>query len=128
MQDQTSALIVARSGQLRASLRVLLTAIPRMGVINQADDGPSALAAGTPQGPDLVLLDWHATTLEQIQAQWPHARCIVLADDEGERQAAETAGADAALLKGVLAARLFTTIQALLCEPGTTVPAIDGET
>jgi DNA-binding NarL/FixJ family response regulator len=116
MQNQTSALIVARPGQLRASLTVLLTAIPQMGTVNQADDGLSALTVDAPQDPDLVLLDWQAATLEQLQAQWPRARCIVLADDKDERKAAESVGADAVLLKGVLAARLFTTIQELLCD------------
>ncbi len=122
MKSQTSALIVAKPGPLRDSLRVLLTAIPLMGTVQQADDGSTALLVGARRSPALVLLDEDlpegklVRTLEQIRAAWPQARCIVLADDEQEHLPALAAGADAVLLKGLLASKLFATITELLCE------------
>ena len=122
MKSQTSALIIAKPGPLRDSLQVLLTAIPLMGTVWQAVDGPTALLAGARHSPGLVLLDDDLPgdrllpTLEQIRAAWPHTRCIVLADDEQAHPPALDAGADAILLKGLLASKLFTTITELLCE------------
>jgi GNAT superfamily N-acetyltransferase len=119
-ERQLSALIVARSAQFRESLVVLTRAIPEVGRIKQADSISSALSEYVGQGPDLILCDFEAVqneiveTLHRVKARWSSSRCVVLVDDEGARQAAEAAGADVVLTKGVLAARLLETVERLL--------------
>jgi ribosomal protein S18 acetylase RimI-like enzyme/CheY-like chemotaxis protein len=115
-----SALIVARSAQFRESLVVLMRAIPQIGSLEQADSISAALSEPTGEAPDLILCDFEAVqnemveTLDRVKAQWSNSRCVVLVDDEGARQAAEAAGADVVLTKGVLAARLLETVERLL--------------
>ncbi len=117
---QLSALIVARSAQFRESLVVLMRAIPQIGRVEQADSIISALSEHVGQVPDLILCDFEAVqnemveTLYRVKARWSSSRCVVLVDDEGARQAAEAAGADVVLTKGVLAARLLETVESLL--------------
>jgi ribosomal protein S18 acetylase RimI-like enzyme len=121
---QVSALIVARSAQFRESLVVLTRAISQIGPITQADSISSALSEHVGKAPDLVLCDFEAVqnemveTLYRIQARWSNTRCVVLVDNEGARQAAEAAGADVVLTKGVLAARLLETVERLLRAQG----------
>jgi DNA-binding NarL/FixJ family response regulator len=55
--------------------------------------------------------------VRRAKALWPQAECIFLANDVQQHQAAEAAGADAALLKGFPAARLVATIVRLLHQP-----------
>jgi DNA-binding NarL/FixJ family response regulator len=117
---QLSALIVARSAQFRESLVVLMRALAQIGPIMQADSIPEALSGYVERTPDLVLCDYasiqneRAETLYRIKARWPNARCVILVDDDRARQAAEAAGADVVLTKGVLAARLLETVEKLL--------------
>lgn len=128
MKNQISVLIIARPCHLRDSLRVLLTAIPQVGQVSQADDGPSALSMGAKHRPALVMLDSDlpnnelVTTLGRIKARWPQAHCIVLVDNVQEQQVAEAARADVVLVKGVLAARLFATVEELLSVGDTHQP------
>lgn len=120
MKNQVSVLIISGSGQLRASLQVLLAAIPQVEIVKQADNVPPASAMGAQYPPALVLLDCdlpHAgpvATLGQIKAEWPRTRFVVLVDDEQEQQAAKAAGADVVLMKGVLASRFLATVEDLL--------------
>lgn len=130
MDSQTSALIIARSAQLRESLLVLLRAAPRIEKIYQADDGDSALRMGQQIRPALVLLDHGLAqneiqgTLGRIKAAWPQARSVVLLDDEQDRRDVEVAGADMVLVKGVLAATILDKIdEALEAEAGSQNPA-----
>jgi ribosomal protein S18 acetylase RimI-like enzyme len=115
-----SALIVASSAQFRESLVVLTRAISQVGPIQQADSISLALSEHVGPAPDLVLCGFEAVqnetveTLYRVKARWPNARCVVLVDDEAARQAAEAAGADVVLTKGVLAARLLDTVERLL--------------
>jgi DNA-binding NarL/FixJ family response regulator len=88
-------------------------------VVRPADDGRSALVIGTQCHPELVLLDYDLNhdseaTLGHIKAEWPHTRCIVLADDERDHPAAQAAGADIVLMKGVLASKFYATVEELL--------------
>jgi len=120
MESQTTALIIARSAQIRDSLLILLRAIPGIDCIHCAEDGPSALAMNPEIRPALVLVDYDLpqnqvrTTLGQIKTVWPQAHCVALLDDEQDRGRAEDAGADIALVKGVLAAKLLETIEGML--------------
>jgi DNA-binding NarL/FixJ family response regulator len=113
-------LIVARPGRLRDALSALLTTIPRLKIVGQADDGPSALKMVAERHPTLVLLDSTLpddevkVMLGQIKAERPQTRCIVLVGNSRQQQVAKHAGADEVLLKGYLTANLLTSIEELL--------------
>lgn len=112
-----SVLVIARPGQLRDSLLVLLNAIPRIGRVEQADDVASALAMSRELRPALVLVDFDrpgGETSSRIKTAWPQARYVVLVDSEQACYDAESAGADAVLVKGVLASKLLAAIEDLL--------------
>jgi DNA-binding NarL/FixJ family response regulator len=93
-------------------------------MVGSVDDGSSALRVVAEQHPALVVLDADVLGvevrrgLEDIRAGWPQVRCIVLASDAQQRQAAEAAGADQVLLKGFLAAELFKAVELLLAADG----------
>jgi DNA-binding NarL/FixJ family response regulator len=120
MAGQTAALVIAHSAQFRESLLVLLRAIPQIEQIYQAEDVPSALTLHIAFAPLLVLCDYDLAQgkvnrmLRRVKAMWPEARCVALVEDEQEREDAEDAGVDVALIKGVLAAKLLETIETLL--------------
>jgi DNA-binding NarL/FixJ family response regulator len=119
-ENRASALIAARPGPLQDGLQALMTAIPQIEIVARADDASAVVRLVTEYRPSLVLLDtslvgneaW--TMLRQIKAEWPQARCTVLADNVQQQQEATAAGADAVLLKGFPAARLVATIEKLL--------------
>lgn len=105
---------------MRAGLQALLTAVPQIEIVDLADDGPAALRMDPEYQLALVLLDINLhgdevpIVLRQIKARWPKTRCLVLADNVRQQQAARDAGADSALLKGFPAEQLFVTIEGLL--------------
>jgi DNA-binding NarL/FixJ family response regulator len=115
----TPALIVAKPGSLHDGLLALLTAIPQLDVVGEADDADLALQMVAKRRPELVLMDadlpqdeaWEV--LGKIKTEWPAMQCVVLAGDVQQRQAAEAAGADIVLLKGIPAAKLIASIEAL---------------
>jgi DNA-binding NarL/FixJ family response regulator len=115
-----SILIVARPGPLRDALRALMTAMPQIDGVGEADDVAAALGRGREARPAMVLLDSSLTgegiwlAVRRIKAKWPQIRCIFFADSVQQQYEAETAGADAVLLKGVLPAKLIATIVRLL--------------
>jgi len=115
-----SALIISRPGPLRDGLRAVLTATYRVKLIGEASDTASALRVIQEHCPTLVLMDadlasgeaWN--TLKAIKTDWPQVRCIVLASSVEQQKAAALAGADSAPLKGLLAEKLYATIEQLL--------------
>jgi DNA-binding NarL/FixJ family response regulator len=115
-----ATLIVARPGRLRDALSALLTTIPQLEIVGQADDGFAALKMVAERRPTLILLDSTLpdyevkATLNQLKAYWPQIRCLVLADTPRQQQVAKSAGADGVLLKGYPAATLLTNIEKLL--------------
>ena len=118
------ALIVGSPGPLRDGLAALLTTIPCISTVRQADDTPSALQVVTESYLDVVLLDAFLSgegdwaVLRDIKARSPRTRCIVLVDSGRQQREARAAGADAALLKGFPARSLVATIERLLPTPG----------
>ncbi len=120
INSDISALIVASPGRGRDSLRALLRAIPRLEIIGQVDDAPSALKIVTDHHPALMLLDtslpndeaWNV--LQQIKAKWSQTQCLVLVDTIRQQQLAEAASADGVLVKGFSIARFLTTTERLL--------------
>ena len=120
-----SALIVAARPEIREGLRALLMATPKVGSVNQAANAREALQIIHAQCPTLVLLDVNSIRggiqelLEKIKVECHRCRFIVLIDHAHQRQEAETAGADAVLLKGCPSWTLVDTISSLL---DTSVP------
>ena len=116
----TLALIVAKPGPLRNSLQALLTTMPQIEIVAEANDSLALLRMGDRIQPDIVLLDaslpqhevWAA--LKQIQEEWSQTRIIVLADDSRQQKQATEAGANVALLKGFPAAKLATIVEMFL--------------
>lgn len=119
-EHDTAVLIVARPGRMRDSLLALLKSAPGISVVGQADSGASALSMIAMYRPALALLDTDLpddqafAVLEQTKTLEPRCRCLVLADEMRQLQDAMSAGADAVLLKGFPAARLFEVIENLV--------------
>jgi DNA-binding NarL/FixJ family response regulator len=119
-QQVTLALIVARPGPLRNSLQALLTTMPQIEIVAEANDPSALLRMGDRIQPDIVLLDaslcedevWAA--LRRIQVEWSQTRTLVLVEGSLQQQRAVAAGADIALLKGFPASKLSATIEGLL--------------
>lgn len=115
-------LVAARPDRMRDSLQILLKMVNEINVVGHADDSYSAVRMVSKHRPALLLLDTNlpgeeiSTVLEQIRANGSQSRCLVLVDSVQQRQEAESAGADAALVKGFPAAKLFEVIKGLLSE------------
>ncbi len=120
IQEQASALIVAKPGRMRDSLEALIASIHQIGTVDKADDGPSALKIITSHLPNLVLLDSNLsgdetwTILEQIKFKWPQTHSLVLADTTRQQWMAKAVGVDRVLLTGTSATKFFTVIEELL--------------
>jgi len=119
-------LIVAKPSQFREGLLAMLTSIPQIKQVGQADDGLSALKMAVQHYPALVLMDFDLSsgevlvaTLEQIKATWPQSQGIALVHNEQEYQLAKAAGADVILMKGVPATKLLAIIKELLSRQET---------
>ena len=118
-----AALIVARPSRIRDGLRALLKAVPEIGGVFQANDGPSALNIIVERQPALVLLDFKLANNDiqniarQIRAESPQTRCIIIVDNNRQRWMAKVADVDSVLLRGFSAEELFTTIEELLPRP-----------
>jgi DNA-binding NarL/FixJ family response regulator len=117
------ALILAKPGPLRDSLRAFLLTLPQVKEVRFVNDAPSALEVVSEINPDLVLIDADLsggealTAVRRIRGDDPHSRCLVLADDMQQQRDAAAAGADVALLKGCRATELFDAIEKLLLPP-----------
>lgn len=113
----TSALVVARPGNLLDGLIALLEAIPAIERIHQANSGAAALALTTNLHPTLVLLDFDlpdgdlVETLRQIKRAQAQTKCVVLVDSRMEQSFGEAAGADAVLVKGGPAQTLIAVVE-----------------
>jgi DNA-binding NarL/FixJ family response regulator len=129
----TLSLIVAQPGPLRDSLQALLTTMPQIEIVAEANEPSALLRLSDRIQPDIVLLDasvsendvWAA--LAQIRERWPQVRVIVLVESSLQQEQAEEAGADVALLKGFPAARLAVTIEGLLCSRDAALRRIEHE-
>lgn len=120
MSSIARVLLVARAGPLADALAGLLMRIPGVEIVGRVEDLPSVLVIVSQLGPTTVVLDSGPFAEEtpamvrQLEAALPGSRCIVLADDVQQQWAAQTAGADAALLKGCRPANLVATVRGLL--------------
>ena len=118
--NQTSALIVARPGDLRDGIYSLLTVISDIISIHQADSAKSAISLVEDESPELIILDFDlpqedmATLLAIIKAHSPESRCLAISEHTQQLKVAQDAGADLALIKGSLASELLNSVRELL--------------
>lgn len=122
IENHTPVLIVARPGRLRDAWRALLMAAPYIREVYQADDATSAFVLVERHRPHLVLLDSELGNgepwilLSRIKAAHPTCGSVVLVCNSQQRLQAEAAGADAILVRGFSAERLFQIVEQLLHE------------
>lgn len=116
------ALVIAEPGRLRDAWRALLVAVPGIVEVHMADDAPAAMQLVAARRPTLVLIDGELrdesapALVSQIKRLQPGARCIVLACCTGQEWPHAQVEADAILVKGFPAARLFDTISRVLAD------------
>ena len=114
------ALIAIRPGALQDSLVALMTTMPQVNAVLIAEDVTAARRTIAHHRPALVVIEAGLPTdqgydaTKEILAECPWARCIVLADDVEQQRAAESAGADVALIVGFQAARFTAAVEKVL--------------
>jgi two-component system response regulator NreC len=117
----TRILIADDHGVLRAGLRALLKAEPRLDVVGEAADGEEALRLASALRPDIVLMDISMPDCGGIEATrrlrelLPDVRVLILTvhDDKSMVQEAIQAGAAGYILKRAAESDLVNAIQAV---------------
>ena len=119
MESCVWAMLVARPGPLRDSLRALVSAIPFTDTL-VVEDATAALGDLRRCHPALVVVDFDPADpgiwrlLAELSAQRPAVRHIFMVDTVEEQRLALSSGAKVALLKGFSASRLHSVIKGLL--------------
>jgi DNA-binding NarL/FixJ family response regulator len=116
--SDSCVLVVAEQGPLREGLRALLGSIRGLWIL-ETESYTSAVAISATCRPRLAVLEYFSVAdagraLAKIKGDSPDTRCVALVDSVQEQNAALSAGADIAPLKGVRAEQLFTEIEGLL--------------
>jgi two-component system response regulator NreC len=114
-------LIADDHGVLRAGLRALLKAEPKLEVVGEAADGAEALRLASALQPDIVLMDISMPDCGGIEATrrlrglLPDVRVLILTvhDDKSMVQEAIQAGAAGYILKRAAESELVNAIQAV---------------
>jgi DNA-binding NarL/FixJ family response regulator len=113
------AMLVARPGPLRDSLRELISAIPLTHTL-VVDDATAALNDLRDCHPSLVVVDFDPADpgiwrlLDAISLQRPAIRHVFMVETVEQQRLALSSGAKVALLKGFPASRLHGVIKGLL--------------
>ena len=119
MEKIKSAFIISARPEVRDGLRALLMATPEVDSVDQADTADEALPMIRGRCPTIVLLDVNSVhcgiqeLIEKIKGECHSCRIIVLIDHAHQCQEAESAGADAVLLKGCPSGKLVAAISSL---------------
>jgi len=114
------ALIIARRGPIWESLTAFLLTLPQIETVRLVDCSPLALEIAGECRPALVLVDGKLSNngvldvVRQIKGHEPPSPVLFLADDRQQQEDAAAAGADVAVIKGYLAAKLFGALEGLL--------------
>ena len=116
-----TVLIVDDNAQLRALIREIVAEASNLQVVGEAANGAEAMQLVQALRPAIVLLDLimpqvnGLEVLRWIKVEHPKTKVIIVTvhDEDAYRQAAETSGADAFLLKKTLGTVLLPTIQRL---------------
>jgi DNA-binding NarL/FixJ family response regulator len=107
---------------LREGLRAALNALHGLETVGLADTAAHVL--DMVREPTFVLLSTggrensNLAAIQKIKVRWPAVRCVVLVDTVAQQQAAKAAGAEEALIKGILPADLLGRIEDLLAGGG----------
>ncbi len=119
MEEIKSAFIISTRPEVRDGLRALLLATPEVDSVAQADTVQEALPIIRGRCPTIVVLDVNSIhcgiqdLIEKIKGECHFCRFIVLIDHAHQRQEAESAGANAVLLKGCPSSKLVAAISSL---------------
>lgn len=122
MREPVTALIVAEPGRLRDAWRALLAAVPGISEVVLADGSAEARSLVSTRRPTLVLIDGDLQDgaapglVPLIKGLHPAAHCIILACCTGKEWHPAQLQADAVLVKGFPAARLFETVTRVLSD------------
>jgi len=122
MSQATVALVIAQPGPLRNSLMTLLSTLPKIEIVAEANDFSTLNRITADWQPDLIVLEactqenGLSEAIEQINRALSCTRAIVLVDTKEQYQQAISAGADAVLMKGFRADRLVEIIEMLLMD------------
>ncbi len=114
-------LIVDDHAPFRAGLRALLTSVPGMSVVGEADTGEAAIRSAISLQPEVILMDIQMPGINGIEATRqifqasPHIGVIVLTmfEDDDSVFAAMRAGARGYLLKGADQAEILRAIHSV---------------
>jgi DNA-binding NarL/FixJ family response regulator len=118
---RVTILIVDDNAQLRTFMREIMADASDLQVVGEAADGAEAMQLVQALRPAIVLLDLimpqvnGLEVLRWIKVEHPKTKVIIVTvhDEDAYRQAAETSGADAFLLKKTLGTVLLPTIWSL---------------
>lgn len=117
MTEPIRILIIAPSGRISDSLRVLLRAGCRIAIVGQATDSEAGVHMAAELSPGLALLSTRLPggavwpLLERLRRQWPQIRCCVLAQNVAEEHRAKQMGAYAVLQNGFAAEDLYRIVE-----------------
>ena len=115
------ALIAVVPGTLQNGLMALMTTTPQISTLLVAEEASSVSRMVKDHHPALIVMDVDfpgaQMLLEQIKSSWSFIRCILLVDSVDQENEAENA--DAVLIKGFAAEKLFATIEDLFCQGET---------
>lgn len=129
----TIRILIADDHRLfREGIRALLATTAEVGIVGEAEDGDSAVAACKALQPDIVLMDIHMPGLNGIQAtqqilsEQPQTGIIMLTmlEDDASVFAAMRAGARGYLLKGANPDEMVSAIRAVAQGQALFGPAI----
>ncbi len=113
------AMLVARPGPLRDSLRALVSAIPFTETM-VVDDASAAIAHLEQCHPALVIVDFDPAdvtvwqVVDLLAKQRPSGRHVFITETVEDQRLALSLGAKVAVLKGFPASRLHSVIKSLL--------------
>ena len=115
------ALIVAIPSTLQNGLLALMTTTPLIGAVLVAEEASLVLRMVKDHRPALIVLDMDfpdaQLLLNQIKSSWSFIRCILLVESADQKR--EVENADAVLIKGFTAEKLFGTIEDLFYQGET---------
>ena len=112
-------LIVVPPGDLQIGLLALLTTRLEVDVLVTGEES-SAMKFVERHNPAMVILDHDLPgnvahiIVQRIKSGWPDICCVVLVNDDGERQEVLDQGADHIVIKGLPGAKLVTEIEEFL--------------